>query len=401
MLVIALVGGGTLAWWPRSSRPDRDPKRLRLLQAAWKEFDAGRFERANAILDRRAREIAPTSLDWMLRARVAEGQGKLQEALDHLEHIPETDAIAPQAWLKVAQIERSRHRLRAAEAAYLRALKLNPKQIQSHRELIYIYTLQHRKRDCDAECRILSRLIDFDHVLAFAWAQNDCDVFDPKEAIPVLEPIVQADPGDRWSRLALANDYRLTRQYDLAEAILEALPDSDPDARAIRVQITLVRGDRELAARLLREAPTDHPRLNCLRGQLALQEGDAVRAAALFEAVIDQEPRDRDAIHGLGTALQQLHDPRAQDYVLTALRVDQMTRLIVDCGALQRIDVKVFSRLGEICESVGQRDQARVWYELAILWDGPNNQANEGLARIRRADEQPSGESASLPDQAH
>src|SRR5436309_768767 len=116
LFVIALVASAVAAprLWPRSSR--QDPRRLGLLHAAWNEFAAQRYDRATAMLDRRAAEIAPTSLDWMLRARIAESQGRLAEALDHLKQIPDSDSIAAQAWLKTGQIELARGRARAAEA---------------------------------------------------------------------------------------------------------------------------------------------------------------------------------------------------------------------------------------------------------------------------------------------
>ena len=110
VLAITLVVGGVAAWrfWPRG--PDPDPMRLELLCAAWGELDAGRYDRAIALIDRRAAEAAPTPLDWMLRARVAEARGRPEEALGYLKHIPDTDPIAAQAWLKAGQIELTRHR---------------------------------------------------------------------------------------------------------------------------------------------------------------------------------------------------------------------------------------------------------------------------------------------------
>ena len=110
LFVSVLAIGGLIArwYWPRGPRDQ--PKDLRLLQAALAEFNAGRYEQANAILDRRAASAMPSSLDWMLRARVAEAQGRPDVALDQLKHIPDSDAIAAQAWLKAGQIELARHR---------------------------------------------------------------------------------------------------------------------------------------------------------------------------------------------------------------------------------------------------------------------------------------------------
>lgn len=65
----------------------------------------------------------PTPLDWMLRARIADSQGRAEEALDFLTHISDSDPISSQAWLKAGQIELARHRAAAAaETAYLHSL---------------------------------------------------------------------------------------------------------------------------------------------------------------------------------------------------------------------------------------------------------------------------------------
>lgn len=381
---LALLAGlaGASAWWLWPRRPSRDPMRLGLLRSALEEFNAGRYERAEAILARREADGVATSLDWMLRARVAEARGRLEDALRFLEHIPDTDRIGAQARLKAGQIERARHRLRAAEAALLRALAIGPGLVQAHRELAYIYALQRRKAECDAQFASLARLIPLDYKMAFAWGQNDYDIFEPNEAIKALLPVVAADPDDRWSRLALANDYRAIFQYDRADEIIGPLPDSDPDARAMRAQLALDRRDPAVAEALIREGPADHPRLNGLRGRLALQRGEPARAAEYFRAALDREPGDRDAIQGLGAAMQALRDPRAREYLRTAALRDQARRIIIECGQSPRIDLKVLPKLGEICESLGRSDQARVWYQVAIAWNPEDGQAHRGLARL-------------------
>jgi tetratricopeptide (TPR) repeat protein len=396
---VVLAGGaiacGLLAWriWMRP--PDRDPARLRLLQAALQEFNAGRFDRASAILDRRAAETATTPLDWMLRARVAIAQGRLEPALEALKRIPDSDPTAAQASVMAGQIEQTRHRARAAEAAFWHALTLNANLVQPHRELAYIYALQRRRAECDVQFRELARLIALDYKMAFAWGQSQYDIFDPNEAIRALVKIVEADPDDRWSRLALANNYRVTVRHDLAEATLRALPESDPDARAVRVQIALHRGDWEVAKGLAREGPADHALLNNLRGRLALQAGEPARAVEFFRAALSREPQDRDAIHGLGTALHRLHDPRAKEFLQIAAHHDEMRETIIACGNMVGIDVKVFPALGKICESLGRPEMARVWYDVALTSDLVDGAAVRGPARLR----QPGGETdaGSLP----
>ncbi len=155
LLLVTLVASALAVprLWVRSSK--KAPRHLDLLYRALNEFNATNYDQASAILDRRAAEVAPTSLDWMLRARIAEAQSRPEQALDYLKHIPDSDSISAQAWLKAGQIELARGRARAAEGAYLHALAIDPDQIQSHRELASLYGLKRRKRECDAQFREL------------------------------------------------------------------------------------------------------------------------------------------------------------------------------------------------------------------------------------------------------
>ncbi len=366
------------------NRPS-DPSRTDLLQSAWNEFAAQRYDRANSFLDRRAREVTPTPLDWMLRARIAESQGRLVEALGHLKHIADTDSIAAQAWLKTGQIELARHRAGAAEAAYLHSLKINPDQIQTRRELAYLYAIERRKGECDAQFRALSRLMPMGYVLAFAWCQNYCGIWDPGEAGKVLTGFVAQDPTDRSSRLALAKSYQLSNKFAEAEDTLAPLGSSDPDARALRALMAIERGDIATALELARAEPADHLRLNCLRGQLALHQADARRAATCFRLALKSDPEERDAIHGLGTALRQLGDPRAKELLDRAARLDKLKRTIIDSVSTLQSDLRLFCTLGTLCESLGRVEEARVWYRIAIERDPLDSEAQRGLTRVNHA----------------
>jgi predicted Zn-dependent protease len=370
-------------WQLRVSR--QDPTRLGLLYAAWNEFAAKRYDRATSILDRRAAEVTPTPLDWMLRARIAESQGRLSEALGHLRHIPDSDPIGGPAWLKAGQIELARGRARAAEAAFHRALALDPDQIQPRRELAYLYALQRRRAECDAQFRALADRMPLDYVLAFAWCQNFCRIWDPDASRKVLSRFVAEDPDDRPSRLALATSFQLTHQSDDAEAALRPLPDSDPDARALRVQLAIDRGEIAVAEGLARGGPADHMRLNALRGQLALYGKDPRRAAAHFRAALRRDPEDRDAIHGLGQALRQVGDPGAEELLRVASRHDELKRTIQASVTTIRTDPKLFDKLGAICESIGRLAEARAWYQLAIRRDALDAEAQQALSRLDRA----------------
>ena len=78
LFLAILTCAGVAAFRARREGLRRDPRRLELLYAAWSEYNARRYDRASAMLDRRAAEASPTALDWMLRAdrRIARAAGR-------------------------------------------------------------------------------------------------------------------------------------------------------------------------------------------------------------------------------------------------------------------------------------------------------------------------------------
>ncbi len=389
-IAIAIGAGAFYRFRARGARDE--PKHLDLLYAAWNAFDSKQLDTATAILDRRAAVVSPTALDWMLRARIAEAQGRSEAALDHLKQIPDSDPVSAQRWLKTGQIELAMRHARRAEAAFRESLLRNKDQIQPHRELAFLYAAQRRVADCDAQFQALAKLMPLDHVLAFAWCQNFLQIWNTDEAIETLSGFVAADPSDRWSRLALARSLREAHRIDEAETILGPLDDSDHDARALRVELATDRGDVERARSLAREGSADHVRLNTLRGRLALSENNAQKAAGYFRAALRREPDDHDALQGLGSALRASGDPQAAALLNEARQYDEFKRTLQ--GAINTIhtDPRLFTKLGEQCQAIHRTAQARVWYELAIERDPLDSQAQRGLTLLdeaRRDDDDP------------
>jgi tetratricopeptide (TPR) repeat protein len=401
VLFLVVMAAGTSAArraWRRV--PGQSPSRLQLLYQAWREFDSKRYDAATATLDRRQSEVAPTPLDWMLRARIAEARGRLAEALDWLKRIPDRDAIGARARLKAGQIEKALGHAAAAEAHYRRALALDPALTQPHRELAYLYALQRRKADCDAEFRALARLMPLDHVLAFAWCQNLCGIWDPYEARKALTQFVTGDPSDRCSRLALATSFRLINQPEEAEKVLLTLPNSDSDALVIRVRLALDRGQIEAAEELVRHSPEGHAGLDLLRGEFALHDSDPRQAEMCFRAALRSDPDARDALRGLGMALRKLADPKAGEYLDLASRYDRLKRTIIDSVTTIRTDPDLFYKLGGMCESVNHTIEARTWYQLAIGRNPMDSRAQKALARIEKRALGGSTESQTRKDRA-
>jgi len=74
---------------------------------------------------------------------------------------------------------------------------------RAYRELVYLYALERRKAECDDLFRAFARLVTFDDVLAFAWAQNDCEIWIQTRRFLFWEPSSPMTPptasrGWRW-----------------------------------------------------------------------------------------------------------------------------------------------------------------------------------------------------------
>ena len=130
----------------------------------------------------------------MLEAQLATAEGRFDDALATIDRIPDDHAIAAQAHLLAGRIERQRRRIRKAEAAFRRALAIKPGLIEAHKELIYILGIQSRRREVDAEFRMLARLTTLTHHDLFTWALTHFTQWNP-DIVQDLDGFIQADPG--------------------------------------------------------------------------------------------------------------------------------------------------------------------------------------------------------------
>ena len=110
---------------------------------------AGRLEDAEANLARLARIRPLTVSERLLRAQVAQDQGRIDLALTMLDEPPEPKQGLDAALLAARRgsLEMERSRFRAAEAQLTRALTLDPRRAEARRRLIDLYALQGRSAD--------------------------------------------------------------------------------------------------------------------------------------------------------------------------------------------------------------------------------------------------------------
>lgn len=380
-----MIGLGAVGAAARLSWSDADPDRL--WNQARTDFEARQFDEAGEKLRRIALLRPPTPLDWMLRAQIAMAADRNEEAIEGLKQVPDGHPMASQARLQEGQLELRRHRARAAEAAFLQALKLDPKLVQARKELVYIYGMQLRRRELSEQFAKLSELVPLSFQHVFTWCLTQGVVWEPSEVSADLAKFLKADPSDRSSRLALAESLRQLGRLPEAEATLAALPPADADAREARVRMALDRGDTQGAEAMLADGPAGHAGLARLRGRMAFARNDAPEAIRQFRLAYAADPDNRDTQFFLGHSLRRLGDEEAAKPFLDAAHdQDNLSTLIQRAASpTQRKYPKLFLQLGAACEALRRFPEAKAWYKLAIAQDPLDPDAQRALYRVNAA----------------
>ena len=287
--------------------------------------------------------------------------------------------------LLAGQIELERGRLRVAEGHYLNVLARDAGNVHAHRDLAYIYNLQRRLPEMDEQFGALDDLnaLAFAHLLHWSKVRNV--VWNPLCDCELLARSLAADPGDRYTRLALAEGLQTLGRVDEAVRVLSVFPEADDEACARRALLALTSGDVERAGRILATGPADHPALACARGELALRRGHLVTAVHHLRRALAQRPDDVAVLSALATALRASgHAEAAKPYLEMQRRHTELTLLIAKAATpTGPDDPELPARLGAACESARRYLEARAWYHLAIARNLLDSQSQQAFFRLR------------------
>ena len=284
-------------------------------------------------------------------------------------------------------IERRRQRLRYAEAAYRKAIDLDPAMIPARKELIYILGMQSRRRELDAAFKALGRYTPLTRYDLYIWCLTHFVNWGPDSAED-LQPFLTADPEDRQTRLAIAALLLASpgRRPASTRSSGRCRPD-DPEVLALLIEKELNRGRIDEATRMIAGTNADDPRLARLRARIALRRGDRDAAVRHFRQALSDEPYDRVSNSELGKALLLQGDrAEAQTYLDRAHQLDEVYNLVTRIGKPnQELQDPDLNRLGRACEAAGLIGEARGWYMLAIGQNAMDPEAQQGLHRLRQS----------------
>jgi tetratricopeptide (TPR) repeat protein len=371
---------------PAVDRGSRDPDRL--WATAERTFLIGDWKQARALLGEIEKFRPKNPLDWVLLSQLELAEGHFASALAALSQVSDSHPIAPQAHLLAGRVHRQLRRIRLAEAEFRHALRLKPRMIDAHKELIYILGIQSRRSEIDAEFHALAQLIPLSHHDLFTWSLTHFTHWNP-DIVADLDSFIKADPDDRLSRLALVGlILERPNVESYIEQVLRPLPDSDLDALALRITLAFNLGRMDQAEQLLALAASkSHPRIARIRGEIALRRHDSDAAIAHFQEAQTAEPYDRVAPMLLAQAYRLKGDVTAATAILERLKpLNRLYNLIIRVKSPKGENrVTPLAELGSACEAAGLLVEAESWYRLAVLADPLDSTAQKGLHRIRRA----------------
>jgi tetratricopeptide (TPR) repeat protein len=355
------------------------------------DYAAGRLVAAEADLQRLSRVRRLGVSESILRSQILGDHGRLDEALAAL-NVPWLPSRGPEAALiasRCGELELQRYKFRAAEANLKHALELDASRIDARRRLVMLYAQQGRSAEVNVWAPGLAtgeRLHFLDLVI---WTLARREPLDRAELAEVLGKAIQTDPGDRPSRLALAECLRRLGRLDEADSTLNPMTAADAEVRCARARIALDRGDEARALTLLDDGlhVQDHPCLARLHGRLALERGDAASAVLHFRAAFEADPDERDTRFGLAQALRLAgQGEAARPHADLVRALDRLEWLVQRARPKdRRNDPARLKAIGDACLGLGRRDEARAWYQLALSHDPENSSLKNALSQLGSA----------------
>ncbi|MGC8642942.1 MAG: tetratricopeptide repeat protein, partial [Isosphaeraceae bacterium] len=168
------------------------------------------------------------------------------------------------------------------------------------------------------------------------------------------------------------------------EGVLAPLPDSDPEARVIRVLLALDQHHEDKAEELLNSGPETEPHLAQLKGRLALARRDGPTAVRCFRIAHAGMPDDRDALFGLINGLTLVGDDKTAAPLREILKKHEaLNSLIQRAGTdSQRSSISLLHELGAACAALARYPEARAWYKVAISRNPLDTEAQRALYQI-------------------
>jgi len=319
---------GALEAYDRVFRLDPSHRQARR-RAVRLAVQARDFGRARHEVDRLLAD-APNDLEnLLLAAGVADKDGRKDDARRYyLTAIARAKGNAPEAWLGVAQIERTAGDVGAARAAYRKAVERRPGFLAAWLGLGRLEEAAGRPAEAEKAWR---RALELDPRYAPAWlalGQLHSDQKRIDDAISDFRQALAVRPGYASAELSLGVALARAGRYEDAISTYRALVAREPRYVSAWFDLAIALrkaghgGDARVALQQAIELDAGHLPSRRELGDLNLTEGRVAEAKELFQEVLDIAPGDLTARVALAQTSAREGDRAACLDALRQLRVD-------------------------------------------------------------------------------
>jgi tetratricopeptide (TPR) repeat protein len=332
-----------------------------------------------------------------LRVEAALQRGDREAAVRILGSVPESSSLAESAHLGRGRILKELYRPAEAIDELRACLRLNPRRLEAHRELIIILGILRRAREQEEQLWALhdrgGAAVEALRILA----QSTVTI--PPGALAknadegsVLRRCLETRPDDPYLPAPLAYFLRNRGQVAEARALLQPwLRTSriNSETRLEDLACLLDEGDFA-SARPWFEPPEESlgssSRYWLLRGDWFRMQDRHDEALKSYREAVQRDPRSPEARYRLAHALRALRMVREADEVLTDhQRLQQLSLLAADLSETTS-DPNRLAQAARLCHQLGRDREARAWYA-AVLRVNPSDAEARGF----RAEPPPRG----------
>ena len=245
---------------------------------------AGSFEKAYALIDQLLVETPLDAQTTLLKGQLLLSENRREEAIASVQAAVKAEPTSAAAHFTLGRVYAARGDLAGAQAAFREVLKINPSAAAAQTELSL---LQLSGKASSAS-------------LSYA------------------EAAVRNEPDRLDTRLALVRSLLAAREFDRAEKELQALVSARPGVAAVQIQV----------------------------GVLAASHNDVASARAAFEKAMDLDPSSLEALGGL-LALSM----NAKDYAGARARVTQHLHKGPVTPGLLLLAARTYGSIGDLAEA--------------------------------------------------
>ncbi len=381
-LIAAGAAGGFLYFRPSTGQ---------LLQKAIRLADRGDREAAISLFDKVLQRNPSEGMALLYRGQLARDRGDTAAAAQFWGRVPDhPPQEAATARFLEGTLFLNAYRARQAEAAFRKAVELNPDYLQPHERLAMLHNMQLRASEMRRELEAIRRFRPWtlDELYGFIFVTGI-----KEHIIERVEKFVEADPDDRYSHLALARYLLLDDRPAEAARVVQSVCAQNPGDGVLWACLAEARlGQFELAeAReaLSRAAVGPNADVSVWRahGFYSMAVGDWRQAAACLRRAVTLAPDDRTAVYKLGMALERLAEKSAarRQFRHAELLLELHTAMlpIVDRNRTRPeiVAIDAVIQAGTLLMELDRNGDAVFFFEKALALNPNSTAAQQGYER--------------------